>query len=100
MKSDEQSLPSPKNAFGCFGLAIMIYSLLFFLAPKSHDWMENPFLGLFIYISGVFFIWSGIVEFFRLGGGWIAWGVIFLLTLGLCSVALLGIHLIAMWPLL
>jgi hypothetical protein len=100
MKSDEQPLPSPKSALGCFGLAIIIYSLLHFLAPKSGDWMDNPFLGLFLYIFGVLFIWLGIVEFFRLGGGWIAWGVIFLLTLGLFSAALLGMHIIAMWPLL
>jgi hypothetical protein len=48
-----------------------------------------------ILVIGTSFIWGGNVDMLRLGGGWIAWGVIALLTLGLGSAAVVVMNLLA-----
>lgn len=80
MSNEPQTPSTPGSAFFSLALGLGIYSL-FGVLPAPID----PAWRWMILIFGTLSIWFGIVDMLRLGGGWIAWGAISMLTLGLGS---------------
>ena len=90
MQIDQKPKSTAGSAFGGLAMGIAVYSLFGLLGNPI-----QPFWRWAILFFGTSFIWYGIVDLLRLGGGWIAWGVAAMLTLGLGSGAIVLINLLA-----
>ena len=90
MSNNAKSRTTPRSAIIGLGMGIAVYSLFGFLTGPL-----DPVWRWAILFFGTSFIWYGIVDLFRLGGGWIAWGIAAMLTLGLGSAAAVIMNLMA-----
>ena len=80
--SEREKKDTPASAFFMIAVGVGMYASFGFLDSVGSPWRW------FVIVGGPFFIWNGIVTLLRSGGGWIAWGVIAILTAGLGSIAL------------
>jgi hypothetical protein len=88
MSNDVKAQTTPSRAFGVMAMGAATFSVLGFLGP-----IDPLFRWAFIFL-GTIGIWGGIVDLLRLGGGWIAWGVVAMLTLGLGSAVVVVLNLL------
>ena len=86
-KNEKEDTPS--TAFINIVLGVGMYLSFGFLDSINQVWWWV------VMIFAPVAIWSGIVTLLRSGGGWIAWGVVAILTVGLGSVAVSVIGLLS-----
>ena len=89
MATEPNSRTTPGGAFGSIAMGVALFGVFGLLTNPI-----QPFWRWVLLFFGTSFIWYGIIDLLRLGGGWIAWGVGFMLTLGLGSGALVAIALL------